>query len=78
MFALRRLRWLTTLAALMHMLHAREGDLPAGRDVVSASALSEISFEAARPIAYHIDGEYLGKTEGVAFRFIPDALTVIA
>ncbi|HEY0935027.1 MAG TPA: diacylglycerol kinase family protein [Trebonia sp.] len=77
-FALRRLRWLTTLAALVHMLHAREGDLPSGRDVVSASALTELSFEAVRPIAYHIDGEYLGETEGVSFRFIPDALTVVA
>jgi diacylglycerol kinase family enzyme len=78
LFALRRLRTLTTLAALGHMMHAREGDLPVGRDVVSASALSELSFESARPIAYHIDGEYLGKTEAVAFRSIPDALVVIA
>jgi diacylglycerol kinase family enzyme len=78
MFALRRLRTLTTLAALTHMMHAREGDLPAGRDVVSADALDELAFEAARPIAYHIDGEYLGETESVAFRFVPDALCVIA
>jgi diacylglycerol kinase family enzyme len=78
LFALRRLRTLTTLGALGHMMHAREGDPPAGRDVVSASALSELAFEAARPIAYHIDGEYLGETESVAFRFVPTALCVIA
>jgi diacylglycerol kinase family enzyme len=78
LFALRRLRTLTTLAALGHMMHAREGDPPAGRDVVSAAALTELAFEAARPIAYHIDGEYLGETESVAFRFVPDALCVIA
>ena len=77
-FALRRLRTLTTLAALTHMMHARDGDPPAGRDVVSASALSELAFEAARPIAYHIDGEYLGTTKSVAFRFVPGALRVIA
>jgi diacylglycerol kinase family enzyme len=78
MFALRRLRTLTTLAILSHMMHSAEGDPPSGRDVVSAAALDELAFEAVRPIAYHIDGEYLGETESVAFRFIPGALTVIA
>jgi len=78
LFALRRLRTLTTLAALGHMMHTDNEKLPAGRDVVSASALSELTFEADRPIAYHIDGEYLGETESVAFRFVPDALCVIA
>jgi diacylglycerol kinase family enzyme len=78
MFALRRLRTLTTLAALGHMMRSNEGEPPTGRDVVSASALSEVAFEADRPIAYHIDGEYLGETESVAFRFVPGALCVIA
>jgi diacylglycerol kinase family enzyme len=29
-------------------------------------------------MAFHIDGEYLGETEGVAFRFVPNALCVVA
>jgi diacylglycerol kinase family enzyme len=78
LFALRRLRTLTTLAALGHMMHSNNEELPTGRDVVSASALSELAFEAERPIAFHIDGEYLGETESVAFRFVSDALCVIA
>jgi diacylglycerol kinase family enzyme len=78
LFALRRLRTLTSLAALGHMLQSSNEDLPAGRDVVSGSALSELAFEADRPIAYHIDGEYLGETESVAFRFVSDALCVVA
>lgn len=78
LFALRRLRTLTTLAALGHMMHSTDGDLPTGRDVVSASALAELAFEAARPIAFHIDGDYLGETESVTFRFVPDALRVVA
>ncbi len=78
LFALRRLRTLTTLAALGHMMHSNNEELPTGRDVVSASALSELAFAAERPIAFHIDGEYLGETESVAFRFVPDALRVIA
>jgi diacylglycerol kinase family enzyme len=77
LFALRRLRTLTTLAALRHMMHANE-ELPSGRDVVSAAALTGLTFRADRPIAFHIDGEYLGETEGVAFRFVPDALCVLA
>ena len=78
LFALRRLRTLTTLAALRHMMQSNNEDLPTGRDVVSAAALSELAFAADRPIAFHIDGEYLGETESVAFRFVPDALCVIA
>ena len=78
LFALRRLRTLTTLAALGHMMHSNTGDLPTGRDVVSAAALGELAFQAVRPIAFHIDGDYLGETESVAFRFVPDALCVVA
>jgi diacylglycerol kinase family enzyme len=77
LFALRRLRTLTTLAALGHMIDITE-ELPSGRDVVSAAALTELTFRAERPMAFHIDGEYLGETEGVAFRFVPDALCVVA
>jgi diacylglycerol kinase family enzyme len=78
LFALRRLRTLTSLAALGHMMNSNNEELPTGRDVVSASALSELTFSADRPIAFHIDGEYLGETESVAFRFVPDALCVVA
>ena len=77
LFALRRLRTLSTLAALHHMMDTT-GELPSGRDVVSAAALTELEFKADRPIAFHIDGEYQGETEGVSFRFVPEALCVVA
>ncbi len=76
-FALRRLRTLTTLAAIGHMMD-NNTQLPSGRDVVSAAALTELTFHADRPMAFHIDGEYLGETEGITFRFVPDALRVVA
>jgi len=76
LFALRRLRTLTTLAALGQMMHAND-DAPSGRDVVTATALTDATFRADRPIAFHIDGEYLGATELVTFRYIPHALNVI-
>jgi diacylglycerol kinase family enzyme len=78
LFALRRMRTLTSLAALGHMMHSNDGDLPTGQDVVSAAALSELAFEAVRPIAYHIDGEYLGETESVTFRYVADSISVVA
>ena len=78
LFALRRMRTLTTLAALGQMMQTDNQELPSGRDIVSAAALTELAFEADRPMAFHIDGEYLGETESVAFRFVPDAMCVVA
>jgi diacylglycerol kinase family enzyme len=78
LFALRRMRTLSTLAALGQMMQTNKQDLPSGRDIVSAAALTELTFDAARPTAFHIDGEYLGERESVAFRFVPDAVSVIA
>lgn len=76
-FALRRLRTLTTLGALHQMIHSNAKP-PSGPDVLTMGELPGLTFSAYRPIAFHIDGEYLGETERVAFTFIPDALRVIA
>jgi diacylglycerol kinase family enzyme len=78
LFALRRMRTLSTLAALGQMMQTDKQELPSGRDIVSAAALTELAFDAARPTAFHIDGEYLGERESVAFRFVPDAVCVVA
>jgi diacylglycerol kinase family enzyme len=78
LFALRRMRTLSTLAALGQMMQTTHTDLPSGPDIVSAAALTELAFEAVRPMAFHIDGEYLGEREAVAFRFVPDAVCVVA
>jgi diacylglycerol kinase family enzyme len=76
-FGLRRLRTLTTLGALHQMMHSNSTP-PSGPDVLTLAELTELAFSADRPIAFHIDGEYLGETESVAFTFVPDALRVIA
>jgi diacylglycerol kinase family enzyme len=76
-FALRRLRTLTTFSALGQMMNTRSRPL-AGRDVVTAAGLTGLTFHASRPIAFHLDGEYLGETEKVAFRYIPEALSIFA
>jgi diacylglycerol kinase family enzyme len=76
-FGLRRLRTLTTLYALHQMMHS-DSKPPTGPDVLTVAELPELAFSAIRPIAFHIDGEYLGETEQVSFTFVPDALRVIA
>ena len=76
-FALRRLRTLTTLGAIHQMIHTRDRP-PHGRDVGTWDDLRELTFTAERPIAFQIDGEYLGETTEVAFRYVPDALRVLA
>jgi diacylglycerol kinase family enzyme len=78
LFALRRMRTLSTLALLSHMMQTDNKELPSGRDIVSAAALNDLVFEAAHPMAFHIDGEYLGQRSSVAFRFVPDAVCVVA
>ncbi|MBO0802933.1 MAG: diacylglycerol kinase family lipid kinase, partial [Nocardiopsaceae bacterium] len=76
-FAMRRLRTLSTLSALRQMMRA-EPRLVSGRNVVAATALPGLAFRASRPIAFHIDGEYMGETEKVAFRILPDAMRIVA
>ncbi len=76
-FGLRRLRTLTTLGALHQMVYSNSTP-PGGPDVLRMAELRALTFSADRPIAFHIDGEYLGEVESVAFTFIPDALRVIA
>jgi diacylglycerol kinase family enzyme len=38
----------------------------------------ELVFRATRPIAFQVDGEYVGEREHVTFRSVPDALRVIS
>ena len=75
-FGLRRLRTITTLGALHQMMHSNSTP-PSGPDVLTMAELMALTFSADRPIAFHIDGEYLGEVERVAFTFIPNALRVI-
>ena len=77
LFALRRLRTLSTLSVLWQMMRPR-ARMVSGQDVVSATRLTGLLFKASRPVAFHIDGEYLGEIEKVAFRHTPNAIRVIA
>ncbi|HET7245300.1 MAG TPA: diacylglycerol kinase family protein [Streptosporangiaceae bacterium] len=74
LFALRKLGTLRVLNAVRQML----GDGgPAGRHVVSLHDQDALSFRAARPVAFQVDGEYVGEREHVLLRSIPNALRVL-
>jgi diacylglycerol kinase family enzyme len=59
------------------MLYARSRP-PRGRDLLSVIGSESLTLRSARPIAFQVDGEYLGETEAVKFQFMPQALRVVA
>jgi diacylglycerol kinase family enzyme len=77
--ALSRLKMATILSAIGQMMCTPDSNrAPRGRNVVTANNLDSVTFACSRPIALHVDGEYLGETESVKFQFVPAALRVVA
>jgi diacylglycerol kinase family enzyme len=64
------------MLTLRQMLTERS-EPPRGRSVVAGHDLAAIDLTADRPIAFQLDGEYMGEVEEVRFRAVPDALRVI-
>jgi len=67
---------IATLQALRQMLASRPRP-PRGRGLVSAHDLPLLALTASRPLAFQIDGEYMGEVENVSFRSMPQALRVV-
>jgi diacylglycerol kinase family enzyme len=76
LFVLLRLGTASTLRTLRQMLSQRS-DPPRGRGVLTRHDLAAITLHADRPVAFQLDGEYMGEVEDVEFRAVPDALRVI-
>ncbi len=76
-FALRQLDTLTTLNSLRQMLDSKDRP-PTGRHVLNLHDEPELTLRSRRPIAFQVDGEYVGEVECVTFKSVPDALHVIA
>jgi diacylglycerol kinase family enzyme len=76
-FALRSLGTFRTFRAASRVL-STAGRPPRGRSVVSMHDLTEVTLRSARPVAFQVDGEYVGERECVTFLSVPDALHVIA
>lgn len=77
LLALGSLRLGTVLSAVGQMLWVRSRPTR-GRHLLSAPGLEALTIRSARPIAFQVDGEYLGETEAVEFRFVPHAIRVVA
>jgi len=76
LLAVRRLGTLRTLNLVRQMLSLGGG--PSGRHVVSLHDQPALTFRALRPMAFQVDGEYVGEREHVMLRSIPNALRVLA
>ncbi len=75
-FALRSLRTISTVRTICQMLSPARP--PHGRSVLTLHDQIELTLRSSRPLAFQVDGEYMGEHECVKFRSVPDALRVIA
>jgi diacylglycerol kinase family enzyme len=74
--AMRRLRVVRLVAAVGQMLYVRSRP-PRGRDLLSVLGSEALTVRSSRPIAFQVDGEYLGETEAVKFQFVPHSLRIV-
>ena len=77
-FAARTMATVPTLGVLRQMLGVGPPRTPGGKHTLSLHDLAEFEIRAARPIAFQVDGEYVGERERVWFRSVPSALRVLA
>jgi diacylglycerol kinase family enzyme len=76
LLGLRRMGPMTLAGVIRHIL--TESDiLPSGRNLVQLHDEAEFTLTAERPVAFQLDGDYLGERESVTFRSTPNALQVL-
>ena len=75
--ALDKLSLTTIFGAIGQMLWVRSRP-PRGRHLLTAAGIDTMTVRSVRPIAFQVDGEYLGEAEAVKFQFVPHALRVVA
>ncbi len=75
-FALRSLGTVSTLRAIYQMRSS--AGPPRGRGIFTLHDQAEVTMRSARPVAFQVDGEYMGEHETVTFLSVPNALRVIA
>jgi diacylglycerol kinase family enzyme len=75
LMALRALSVPGTLRAMSQILSSRAN--PRGRHVLNLHDLTEFTLRAAYPLAFQLDGDYLGERGSITFTSVKDALRVI-
>ncbi|MFF5212458.1 diacylglycerol/lipid kinase family protein [Streptosporangium sp. NPDC000396] len=76
MLGLQRLGLPSMLSLLPQIIGERDA-LPTGRHLVQFHDEREFTLHAERPVAFQLDGDYLGEVERVTYRSIPDVLQVL-
>jgi diacylglycerol kinase family enzyme len=77
LLALRRVSLTTIYHVVLQMLLIRSRP-PRGRYLTAVHGAQSLTVRSARPIAFQVDGEYLGEVEAIKFQFVPHALRVVA
>lgn len=77
LLALRTMSSFSTLRTIGRMLTTKDGQLQ-GRAMLSFHDQPQVTLSANRPVAFQVDGEYVGEREIVSFRSVPGALRVVA
>jgi diacylglycerol kinase family enzyme len=74
LMAMRALHVPATARVVAQILSRRPN--PHGRQMLRLHDLTEFGLRSSRPLAFQLDGEYLGERTKVAFSAVPDALRV--
>jgi diacylglycerol kinase family enzyme len=75
-FGMRTLAAGPVLGALAQMMLVRTRPVQ-GRDVVNVHDATEVTLRADRPVAFQLDGDYLGEQRSVTFRSVPKAVRIL-
>ncbi|MEO3870323.1 diacylglycerol kinase family protein [Nonomuraea sp. B12E4] len=76
LLGLRRMGAIQVASVIRHILTQSDA-LPSGRHLVQLHDEAEFTLTADRPVAFQLDGDYLGERETVTFRSTPNALQVL-
>ncbi|TDD84744.1 diacylglycerol/lipid kinase family protein [Actinomadura rubrisoli] len=76
LFGMRSLEVAPTLGAVAQMLAPRARPVQ-GRHVVNLHDAAEITLRAERPVAFQLDGDYLGEQDHITFRSVPKAIRIV-
>jgi diacylglycerol kinase family enzyme len=73
--AMKRLKTVSTLCIVRQMFDSKPRI--AGRAAFQVHDADEFTIVSDRPLAYQLDGDYLGEVERVTFHSVPNALSVV-
>jgi diacylglycerol kinase family enzyme len=76
LFGTRRLDTMNTMVMLTQMLFPL-ADRLRGAHVINVHDATEITLNSSRPIAFQLDGDYLGERESITFRSVPKAIRIV-